>query len=319
MKSDSSRIGACGAVMGYGNGHAEGPTTQFTSARDAVSTDGSRVFFEAVPGTGSDCSASSELYMRVAGGQTVDIGAYSFIAANTAGSEVLIEAHKGEAEEVLLYDTSSGTSRLLLTLHEGLSGAEHLRLTVSEDFSTIYLRSVERLTGEAPPISDPQNIDLYRYDVVTGTLDFVVQAPKAPKEFAVSSDGHYAYWRGIVAGLPSRSEFGEDGILYDGVRNVVECVSCASGLNPEPGLSVAPSYWGGSGVLESRDGTPSCLCSLVMVRVCFSIRLLCCFPRISMVKLCLKVVGRGPGGRRRLMCMNGVVMVLKVVFVFRVV
>ncbi len=253
VKSDSSRIGACGAVMGYGNGHAEGPTAQFTSARDAVSADGSRVFFEAVPG--SDCSAQSELYMRVTGGQTVDVGAYGFIAANAAGSKVLIEAHKGEAEEVLLYDTSSGTSRLLLTLHEGLSAAEHLRLTVSEDFSTIYLRSIERLTGEAPPISDPHNINLYRYDVTTGKLDFVVQA-ETPKEFAVSSDGHYAYWRGIVAGLPSRSEFGEDGILYDGVRNVVECVSCASGLNPEPGLSVAPSYWGGSGVLESRDGTP---------------------------------------------------------------
>ena len=253
VKSDGSRIGACGAVMGYGNGHAEGPTAQFTSARDAVSVDGSRVFFEAVPG--SDCSAPSELYMRVADGQTVDIGAYSFIAANATGSKVLIEAHKGEAEEVLLYDTTSGTSRLLLTLHEGLNAAEHLRLTVSKDFSTIYLRSIERLTSEAPPISDTRNIDLYRYDVTTGTLDFVVQA-QTPKEFAVSSDGHYAYWRGTVAGLPSRSEFGEDAILFDGVRNVVECVSCASGLNPEPGLSVAPSYWGGSGVLESRDGTP---------------------------------------------------------------
>jgi hypothetical protein len=250
VKSDGSPIGKCGATMAYGRGHAEGPTTQSTSARGAVSADGSRVFFEAVP----ECSAPSELYVRVDGGRTVDIGAYSFLAAN-AGSKVLLEAHNGEEEEVLLYDTNSGTSRLLLTLHESLSAAEHLRLTISEDFSTIYLQSTERLTGEAPPISDSNHIDLYRYDIATGTLDFVVQV-QAPKEFAVSLDGRYAYWRGIVAGLPSRSEHLEDAILYDGVQHVVECVSCASSLNPEPGLSVAPSYWGGSGVLESRDGTP---------------------------------------------------------------
>jgi hypothetical protein len=253
-------VGACGATMA--KGPAEGAVQTATSTRHAISPDGSRVFFSAVPGTA--CSEALHLYMRVNGGEpnaeTVDIGPYNFLAANAAGTEVLLEARSGETEEVLLYHTATATTERLVTLHEHLNGADQLHLTVSEDFSTIYLESTTRLTPEAPPILGGEYsshfTDLYRYDIAAKALHFVVQA-QFPHEFTVTPDGRYAYWRGMVPGLPSgSSREGEAAILYDSVQNVVECVSCASPFNPEPKQDVAAQYWGGSGLVTTRDGTP---------------------------------------------------------------
>ena len=108
-----------------------------------MSDDGSRVFFSAVPGT--DCSQASHLYMRVNGGErdseTVDIGPYGFLAANHAGTEVLLEAHNGDNEEVLLYDTASATSKTLFTLHEHLA---ELRRCICGSLK-IFRRSISNL------------------------------------------------------------------------------------------------------------------------------------------------------------------------------
>ena len=77
-------IGTCGARIVQG-GEEQGKV----SSRDAVSADGSRVFFEAVPG--SNCSEKFHFYMRVDGSETVDLGAYIFRGANALGSELLLE------------------------------------------------------------------------------------------------------------------------------------------------------------------------------------------------------------------------------------
>ena len=96
-------IGVCGAGMAKGiEGLSIRPETlgdKPTSSAHSVSTDGSRVFFYAVPG--SQCPTQHELedelvnggphaplYVRVNGVETLDLGEYKFLAANPQGSSL---------------------------------------------------------------------------------------------------------------------------------------------------------------------------------------------------------------------------------------
>ena len=67
VNSKGKAIGACGARM------AKAAVGGAPAA--AISADGSRVFFEAVPSK-TNCLEPSHLYMRVNGAETSDIGAY---------------------------------------------------------------------------------------------------------------------------------------------------------------------------------------------------------------------------------------------------
>jgi hypothetical protein len=205
----------------------------------AVSEDGSRVFFEAASGSG--CSGASHLYMRVEHGrETVDVGAYEFLAANADGSNVLVEKRTGETlYEYLIYDAESKTVKPLFSAHE------QLHVSASRDLSTIYVSSKEQLTPEAPPLSTesedagPAPEELYRYDIPESKLRFIVQTSHSSGY--VSSDGRYYYWAsiGVAAVFNDASsepivEEQEQVYRYDSAENIVECMSCASSFNPEP-------------------------------------------------------------------------------------
>ena len=268
-------VGSCGAVIVAGEGEirenevSSNEDEMHTGAR-AVSADGSRVFFEAVPG--SDCSEPKHLYMRVNGAETVDLGAVGFLSANKEGTKVLVEKRSGEAEEVLLYDTESATTRDLFTLHEDKVGAP-VEVLVSEDFNVIYLSSDEHLTPEAPPSKELDGAYLYRYEIGPETLRFLFQKTSAISN--VSPDGRYVYiGSGEVAGLPAGGldpyevKLKEGGVvaadldasqafLYDSAENVIECVSCASPFDPEPKLpAFATGEGSGAGHSLTRDGMP---------------------------------------------------------------
>jgi hypothetical protein len=262
--SPGSPIGACGARVAHGQ-EVGGAHHQASSSRHTISADGSRVFFEAVPG--SDCSQPAHLYMRIDGAETIDLGAYRFAAANAAGSDLLLEAHSGEARELLLYDGATASTKPLFSVH-GSAASEPLQLTVSEDFSTFYLSSTGRLTSEAPPISPEtdggiQVTDLYRYDIARKTLGYVAQASEfAPGFGGTTRDGRYLYFESrSVAGVPGAPRDPEQEILqvyrYDSATDSVECLSCASPFDPEPTLR---ARFGGSGdearVAESAQGMP---------------------------------------------------------------
>ncbi len=268
-------VGSCGAVIVAGEGEirenevSSNEDEMHTGAR-AVSADGSRVFFEAVPG--SDCSEPKHLYMRVNGAETVDLGAVGFLSANKEGTKVLVEKRSGEAEEILLYDTESATAKDLFTLHEDKVGAP-VEVLVSEDFNVIYLSSDEHLTPEAPPSKESQGAYLYRYEIGPETLRFLFQKTSAISN--VSPDGRYVYiGSGEVAGLPAGGldphevKLKEGGVvaadldasqafLYDSAENVIECVSCASPFDPEPTLpAFATGEGSGAGHSLTRDGMP---------------------------------------------------------------
>jgi hypothetical protein len=230
----ASTIGSCGAkiVRGLEDGDLEQIGT--ASSPHSLSSEGSRVFFEADPG--KRCGEEpSHLYMRVDGSETVDLGARSFRAANAEGTELLLESDTGTGE-ASLYDTEK-------KLPTPLPGLENLplepegRVMVASDLSAVY--SFEQGA-------------LFRYDI---------NARKAERLFGVSHgseltatpDGRYVYFHGAVGGLPggaaissekpSRGAGGpgsgtsEEALQlyrYDSREGVVQCISCASSYDPQP-------------------------------------------------------------------------------------
>ncbi len=255
-------IGSCGAKIVKGN-----EELGQLASRHAVSADGSRVFFEAVPG--SACGAPSHLFERIGGVETVDLGAYRFFGANRRGSEVLLEKQVGEeTREVFLYEAASASVSHLFT-----SGGRIGQASVSEDsesLSSIYFYSREQVGGEAPPISSetgPNAEDLYRYDIPNRTLGFVVQVGFPGSEH-VSPDGRYFYFEApsetdaqptghAIAGLPGGAHNTTQVYRYDSVENLIECVSCASPFDPEP---AQPSVFGSNfhlGRALTVDGLPN--------------------------------------------------------------
>ncbi len=242
-------IGKCGANIVRGN--EESPFNEAistVSSRHAVSVDGSRVFFEAVPG--SECSAAKHLYVRVNGSETVDLGAYRFAGANASGSEALLEKTSGEGQGLYLYKTGGMPTYLAST---GL--AEPSNFIVSQDITTIYFNAGGRIE---------------HYGIASKTLDFVAYAAQTEFSSHLSADGRYYYFdSGEVPGVPGGAvvpgrgheeahKFGAAGptsqvYRYDSVEHAIECMSCSSSFAREPKLG---SYFSGDAASSAPSGTP---------------------------------------------------------------
>jgi hypothetical protein len=210
-----STVGACGARMARGVKEA-GSELDRHSSRHAVSSDGRRVLFEAVPG--SNCEGEPEnLYMRVNGAETVDIGAYKFLAADAAGSRLLLE--DGSSGELFLYETEPASAKHLATPAERTEAEEGLGL-----------------------------IARYSYFEATEYLGFHPGGTERPWVRAHSTGGYqYIEPGGNLAPQLWR---------YDRAEHLAECISCASPFDPEPRLGVGEGGVGGA-IEETRDGEPN--------------------------------------------------------------
>ena len=237
LRQVNAGVGTCGAKIAQSNAGGNN-----SSSPRVLSSDGSRVFFEAVPG--SDCSEPSHLYMRVYGEETLDIGAYRFLAANSEGSRLLLAQGSGVTEQVFLYDTETRTAQLLSGARAG---------QVSGDFNAIYFESTESLTPDAPApspdlatgdsVDELANVvNIYRYDIPTETLSFLAQSV-GDGEGSVSPDGRYYYFAsGLVGGVPGEpASFARTNgtkvnqvYRYDNAEHLLQCISCASPFDPEP-------------------------------------------------------------------------------------
>jgi hypothetical protein len=226
-------IGTCGATIANGAAEYMSSGGQISS-RHSVSADGSRVLFLAVPG--SDCSEPKHLYMRVGGSETLDVGAYTLLAANAEGTTLLLEKRSGATSEIFLYDVQARAAKLLFA-------AQVTSIAISEDFNAIYLSAEGRLDSQAP-----SGGGLYRYDIPTETLTFVLPGVAAEE---LTPDGRYVYFQaGSVAGVPgggllsgppedhNPNELSRQLYRYDSAEEVVECISCASPFDPEPKFNV---------------------------------------------------------------------------------
>jgi hypothetical protein len=231
-------IGSCGANVVHGVEDGNTEQVGLTGGPHSLSSDGSRVFFEA--DQGKKCGEEpSRLYMRLDGTETVDLGAYVFRAANAQGTELLLES-EGGGREMVLYDTETKSVTQLPGLEAGVFvDTEHV--VVAADLSAVYYGS------------------LYRYDIAARKAERLFSA-SSDSELTVTPDGRYVYFRGDVGGLPgggtvrngipfdSRGDGGDSGergqvgaeaqqlYRYDNQEHVVACISCASPYDPEPTL-----------------------------------------------------------------------------------
>ncbi len=225
--------GTCGAHLVTGLGEANG----FRSSAHAVSADGSRVFFEAVPG--STCSAAPHLYMRENGSKTVDIGAFRFGAANAGGTELLLEAPGSGEIKYFLYDTGSASLKQIFS-SPSLEPTAH----AAADLGAVYFRQA--------------NGDLYRYDTAAESLTYLlrihISASGSAGAGEVTPDGQFYYFQGSVPGVAGV----EQAFLYDNRERVVECLSCASPTDSEPALgSYFPDHPSDLGQAFASNGVPS--------------------------------------------------------------
>ena len=264
VNSEGVTIGACGARIVHGR--ENGAENHSVSGPHSVSNSGSRVFFEAVPG--KNCGEPAHLYVREDGSATTDLGTYRFLAADSEGGKLILERVNAEAHEVVLYETASASASTLFTTRETIGNEGPL--VISSDLSTVYLALTEQLAvdnGEAPPMIEVDGVeaaDLYRFDVASGKLEFLVQTVSTEghgTSLSVSPDGRFVYFTtGTVGGLPGGLDLPGTGELagqvyrFDSVESVIECVSCASSFDPEP---QEPSFLdGGAGTPFTSGGLP---------------------------------------------------------------
>ena len=283
VDSANHTIGTCGAKVAVGGevqsngGYAE------TSSPHSLSPDGSRIFFEAVPG--EECNEPSHLYMRTGNGseaaQTLDIGAYRFRGANEQDTELLVEARNNGTSEISLYNVESTTFTKLFTVNSDIVD----NMQVDEDFNAFYFESGEELAGTGAPAPSPElepgdsaPTNIYRYDISAKELLFVDriagQFGAGPALEPVSPDGRYFYFNAeYVAGVPGggkgffrnfenlgQSVAGqtEQVYRYDSAEGLIQCVSCASAFDPEPKSPAVFDVSGGSdsGVQGTPNGDP---------------------------------------------------------------
>ena len=223
VNSEGRTIGSCGATMVNGGAEHAGKV----SSAHAVSADGSRAFFEAIPT--SNCSEATNLYMRIDGKETVDIGAYRFLASNAQRTELLLEAQT--TRETVLYDVEARGATVL-------PGVNPAGARISADFSTVYFGSSESLTPEAPS-GGSEATYYYRFDIATKTLRYLFQLKvytqgqiRVLGSQEVSPDGRFLTVEGSeVGGIPSGKE-GDHLYRYDDASDLVQCLDCGPTYNP---------------------------------------------------------------------------------------
>ena len=220
---EDTPIGTCGAHIvhgweGEGQGTELGQSFIEVSSINAVSRDGSRVFFEAVPGT--NCGEPSHLYMRLNGDETRDLGTYAFRGANPEGTKLFLS--RGEcnpscgAVEFFSYDTETETLKHLFNV----GGIGYSSRVLSENGNVFYFNNYNR------------------YEISTETMTFVDYAAYNGGGYGgyyTSPDGNDLYFSSEgVAGVPGGE--GVQSYRYDATENLIQCMSCASSFNPEPKL-----------------------------------------------------------------------------------
>ena len=261
VDSEGRTIGHCGAELvqgregggdrGKGQGGEQDTGGPQAGSVNAVSDDGSRIFFEAFP---NGCPSEEEvhrlegggepkieLYMRLDGTTTIDIGDYTFEGANPEGARLLLSKRGPSGLEYFSYNTETQVAKRLFSLEGGAIGAKH---ALSEDGDVFYFETDTALTPEAPS----GGAKIYRYDLTNESMGFVAVSSTSEGSgdggFYVSPNGGDFYFNVESVQDVSGSSVHVQAYRYDSNEGVVQCISCASPYNPEPKLisTFMPEY-----------------------------------------------------------------------------
>lgn len=241
-----------------------------SSVRNAISADGTRIFWSAysgTPGGGSQTGIPGQIYVRIDGEETVRVSGSKgtspawFWTAADDGSKAIFEFASGPLQDQLYeFDVASETAKLIAKEVEGPMGA-------SEDASRIYFASSEDLDGGGAASAGAHNLYLYQADEEggAGTFTFVmalsgqdvggsdsepgaIDEVPAQRSAAVSPDGGHVAFTSSVSPTPSgydnldanAGEPAEEVYLYDAAEEELRCVSC----NPTGARPVAEDIGG---------------------------------------------------------------------------
>src|SRR6187549_1785375 len=239
-----------------------------SSLKNAISADGSHIFWTAYSGAGISGSNPGRLFARIDGQETVAVsGAVApepafFWTAAEDGSKAIFSfiegIHKGELYE---FDVDAQEARLIASGVEGSLGA-------SEEASRLYFASSEDLDGAGPASVGAHNLYLYEADPNggAGSFDFVMALPAvdvsplgtglsippvrpvsllpAMRVARVTPDGLHATFMSAATPTPTGydnrdAETGKAAIevyRYDAMADELLCVSCnPTGARPAAG------------------------------------------------------------------------------------
>jgi hypothetical protein len=267
VTGDGSPLDQCGATLGGGGGTGESKGTV-----NAVSQDGSKIFFT-TPGktntaSGPGCQEPTRLYMRVDGGEPLEVSApepgvippkilpvrYNYATPN--GSEVffntkmvLMSGETSNANKLFEYNTEAPAGERLKLIASGVPSTVGVGLEEREGFdfsvdgSTVYVESYNGVSQE-----------INRYDTGTGEQTPVaVLRPNDEPSYSTPNGEFFLFPSKGVEGEP-RGEGHNEMYRYDNASKSVICVTCGVGTAPEHGEVVAVSF---ETVLESEDEVPA--------------------------------------------------------------
>jgi hypothetical protein len=267
VTENGSLLDQCGAILGGGGG-----TGQSKGTVNAVSQDGSKIFFTTPAKTntasGPGCQEPTRLYMRVNGGEPLEVSApepgvippktlpvrYNYATPN--GSKVffntetvLTPGDTSNANKLFEYDTEAPEGERLKLIASGVPPTTGVGLEerkgfyFSEDGSTVYVESYNGVSQE-----------INRYDASTGERSPVAVLRPSNNEPSSTPDGEYFLFPSEGVGGEPRGEGHSEMYRYDNASKSVMCVTCGAGAAPEHGEVVGVGL---ETVLESEDEVPA--------------------------------------------------------------
>ena len=235
---------------------AGGDGASASPLHNAISSDGSRIFWSAydgLPGFGNDAGAPGQIYVRIDGQETRKVSTTKssdpawYWTASDDGSKAVFEFAAGSLKDQL-YELNVDTQKPTLIAKE-VEGP----MGVSEDASRIYFASKGDLDAEGPALAGDHNLYLYETNAAggSGSFSFVMELSgqdilgtadeRAPidelpwqRSARVSPDGLHVAFTSIASPTPTgydnrdanSGEAAQEVYLYDAVEKRLRCVSC---------------------------------------------------------------------------------------------
>jgi hypothetical protein len=252
-------VNPCEAVLGAGRSDGSGTL-------NAVSADGSRIFFE-TERSGPKCEGPSRLYMRVDGRETAEVSAPQGVTlAQSARQDVFYAGATPDGSTVFF------VTAMALTPGGGYGLYEYDTEAPMGHRLRFITPDIRIPTGLTPTFLMSQNGSMIYYEFggsiyyyETGSGDppsFVAHRREAPSEgepFTTTADGAFLLFPATeVAGEPRGAGHDKNELYrYDRATGDVMCVSCGAGIAPAEGEYLQRADAGTNGELETPDEIPA--------------------------------------------------------------